>query len=120
MLDQETARALLHIADQADARVVFVGDRRQLPAVGRGGVLDMVAQWAPTQVELSAVHRFRTPDGAAGHRVRRPHPADPVRAWTPPRCSTTSSHGGHVKLWDSEADALAHLAVRNRAPAPRR
>ena len=79
MLDQETARALLHIADQADARVVFVGDRRQLPAVGRGGVLDMVAGWAPTQVELGAVHRFRTPDDHRRHRVRGPDPADPRR-----------------------------------------
>ena len=40
MLDQDTARALLTIADETGARVAFVGDRHQLPAVGRGGVLD--------------------------------------------------------------------------------
>ncbi len=47
MLDQDTARALLTIADEAGARVAFVGDRHQLPAVGRGGVLDHAAGWAP-------------------------------------------------------------------------
>jgi exodeoxyribonuclease V alpha subunit len=46
MLDQDTARALLTIADQSGARVALVGDRHQLPAVGRGGVLDLAAGWA--------------------------------------------------------------------------
>ena len=46
MLDQDTARALLTIADEHHARVALVGDRHQLPAVGRGGVLDLAARWA--------------------------------------------------------------------------
>ncbi|MEJ7796374.1 MAG: MobF family relaxase [Nocardioides sp.] len=60
MLDQDTARALLTIADETGARVALVGDRHQLPAVGRGGVLDHAARWAApgTHVELEAVHRF--------------------------------------------------------------
>ena len=60
MLDQDTARALLTIADEAGARVAFVGDRHQLPAVGRGGVLDHAVAWAhPTAVvTLETVHRF--------------------------------------------------------------
>jgi ATP-dependent exoDNAse (exonuclease V) alpha subunit len=109
MLDQETARALLHVADESDARVVFVGDRRQLPAVGRGGVLDMVAAWAPTQVELGAVHRFRTPDGTldtgyADLTMR-------IRAGTDPEKVFDDLHTtGHVRVWDSEADALGQLA----------
>jgi thymidine kinase len=37
MLDQDTACALLTIADEHRARVALVGDRHQLPAVGRGG-----------------------------------------------------------------------------------
>ena len=50
MLDQDTARALLTIADETGARVALVGDRHQLPAVGRGGVLDLAARWAhPTR-----------------------------------------------------------------------
>ncbi|MDR3106910.1 MAG: AAA family ATPase [Bifidobacteriaceae bacterium] len=44
MLDQDTAIALLTVAKEAGATVVLVGDRAQLPAVGRGGVLDVAAQ----------------------------------------------------------------------------
>ena len=63
MLDQDTARALLEIAHEADARAAFMGDRHQLPAVGRGGVLDLAAQHAGTEatVSLEVVHRFADP-----------------------------------------------------------
>ena len=63
MLDQDTARALLTVADEARARVVLVGDRHQLPAVGRGGVLDLAARWTPPEacLELETVHRFSDP-----------------------------------------------------------
>ena len=67
MLDQDTARALLTIADEAGARVALVGDRHQLPAVGRGGVLDQAITWAhPTAVvALEKLHRFTDPAYAA-------------------------------------------------------
>lgn len=67
MLDQDTARALLTIADESGARVALVGDRHQLPAVGRGGLLDHAVAWAhPTAVvSLEKVHRFTDPDYAA-------------------------------------------------------
>ncbi len=60
MLDQDTARALLTVADEAGAKVAFVGDRHQLPAVGRGGVLDLAARWARPEacLALETVHRF--------------------------------------------------------------
>ncbi|MGA8248689.1 MAG: AAA family ATPase [Nocardioides sp.] len=67
MLDQDTARALLTIADEAGARAALVGDRHQLPAVGRGGVLDHARAWAHSTavVSLETVHRFTDPDYAA-------------------------------------------------------
>jgi thymidine kinase len=60
MLDQDTARALLTIADEHHLRVALLGDRHQLAAVGRGGVLDLAArQVDPTaHLTLDAVHRF--------------------------------------------------------------
>lgn len=62
MLDQDTARALLQLADATHARVALVGDRHQLPAVGRGGVLDLAARYAPGRVvELDGVRRFADP-----------------------------------------------------------
>lgn len=67
MVDQDTALALLTLADEAGARIAFVGDRHQLPAVGRGGVLDHAVAWAqPTAVvTLSEVHRFADPEYAS-------------------------------------------------------
>ena len=60
MLDQDTARALLTVADETGARVAFMGDRHQLPAVGRGGVLDHAVAYADpaTVVTLETVRRF--------------------------------------------------------------
>ena len=66
MLDQDTARALVTIADETGARLALVGDRHQLPAVGRGGVLDLAAHWAgpDARLTLDNVHRFADPDYA--------------------------------------------------------
>ncbi len=66
MLDQNSARALVKIADETGARIGLVGDRHQLPAVGRGGVLDLaVSSVRPeASVTLDTVHRFTDPDYA--------------------------------------------------------
>lgn len=62
MLDQDTARALLHLADEMRVTVMLVGDRHQLPAVGRGGVLDLAVRYAPDRVmQLDTVRRFTDP-----------------------------------------------------------
>mgnify|MGYP000684082625 CR=1 FL=1 len=65
MLDQDSALALLTIADEAGATVALVGDPAQLAAVGRGGVLDMAAQLLPRVHRMTAVHRFVDPEYAA-------------------------------------------------------
>ena len=64
MLDQDTALALLRIADEAGATVALVGDRAQLSAVGRGGVLDMAAQVSIRTFDMTTVHRFTDPEYA--------------------------------------------------------
>ena len=62
MLDQESARALLALADAGGAQVALIGDRHQLPAVGRGGVLDLAARYAANRcIEYGGVHRFSDP-----------------------------------------------------------
>jgi hypothetical protein len=64
MLDQDTARAVLVVADECRVRLALLGDRHQLAAVGRGGVLDLaVGAVDPAgHVTLDAVHRFTCPD----------------------------------------------------------
>ncbi len=56
----------MKIADQAGARLALVGDRHQLPAVGRGGVLDLTTDAAHDTacLRLETVHRFADPDYA--------------------------------------------------------
>jgi hypothetical protein len=51
------------------ARLALVGDRHQLPAVGRGGVLDLAYRWVhpDARVDLDAVHRFV--HTVAGHPI---------------------------------------------------
>ncbi len=65
VLDQDSAIALLTVADEAAATVALVGDRAQLPAVGRGGVLDvaaaLVAGSGRPLFDLDSVHRFTDP-----------------------------------------------------------
>lgn len=65
MLDQNTALALLTVADEHLASVALVGDRAQLSAVGSGGVLDMAAQLLPSVQRMTTVHRFVDPEYAA-------------------------------------------------------
>ena len=64
MLDQDTALALLAVADEAGATLALVGDRAQLAAVGRGGVLDMAAGLSPRVFDMTTVHRFTDPEYA--------------------------------------------------------
>ncbi|WP_235507733.1 MobF family relaxase [Agromyces sp. Root1464] len=65
MLDQDTALALLTVADEHGATVALVGDRAQLAAIGRGGVLNMAAQLLPRVHRMTTVHRFIDPAYAA-------------------------------------------------------
>lgn len=60
MLDQQAAHALLRLADEREAGLALMGDRAQLAAVGRGGVLDIAARTTTHHVELDQVHRFGT------------------------------------------------------------
>jgi exodeoxyribonuclease V alpha subunit len=105
MLDQDTARALLTLADEAGARVALVGDRHQLPAVGRGGVLDHALAWAhPTAVvTLAKVHRFTDPDYAA-LSLRMRTGDDPAAVFD------ALLRRGSIVIHPSEAERTAALA----------
>ena len=61
MLDQDSALALFTVAAEHGATLALVGDRGQLSAVGRGGVLDMAAQIRGRTIDMNEVHRFTDP-----------------------------------------------------------
>ena len=64
MLNQDTALALFTVTAETGATVALVGDRAQLSAVGRGGVLDMAAQLRGRTFDMVEVHRFTDPEYA--------------------------------------------------------
>ena len=110
MLDQNTARALFTIADETGARVALVGDRHQLTAVGRGGVLDHAIAWAhPTAVvTLEKVHRFIDPVYAALSRRMR-NGDSPVEVFE------ELSRRGLIVVHPSEVERTAALAEAGAA-----
>ena len=138
MLDQDTARALLTIADESGARVAFMGDRHQLPAVGRGGVLDHATRWttAEAHVALENVHRFTDPDYARLSMLMRTgeragevfdallergdiiiHPSEPERT----AAVATAGAAGETVIADTrEQVADLNATIRDSTPNHRR
>src|SRR5450631_4462089 len=115
MLDQDSARALLVIADEHQTRLALVGDRHQLPAVGRGGVLDLAARWASpgSCLALESVHRFADPEYAELSLAMRTgrHPGVVF---------DTLLARGQIRLHPSESErtrALAQIGAQPRAEA---
>ena len=97
MLDQDTASALLIVAAETGASIALVGDRAQLPAVGRGGVLDIAADLA----------------SASGLEVHRPDRHPPIR-----RSDLRGLHPRPTRRQACRATLRSPAAVRPRA-APR-
>lgn len=108
MLDQDTALALLYLVDEAGASLALVGDRAQLPAVGRSGVLDIAAVLVPEVFDMATVHRFADPDYAS-LTVRLRQGKNPAALFDQ-LCSL-----GLVRLHDSDDEAQAVIAGTARA-----
>ncbi len=112
MLDQDSAIALFTVAGDAAATVALVGDRAQLPAVGRGGVLDLAAALAAgsgrTVFDMDSVHRFTDPT-YADLTLR-------LRAGDNPAHLLDRLHAlGHVRLHRSTDDAHEAIATATTA-----
>lgn len=78
-----SAHAITTIADESGAPLAFIGDRAQLPAVGRGGVLDMAVGASPRPLDMTELHRFRE-EGYAQLTLRMRDRSTSIRAV--PRC----------------------------------
>lgn len=63
---RHTARALLVVADECQVRVALLGDRRQLAAVGRGGVLSLAARHVDPTVHLTVLGGTSSPTPPVG------------------------------------------------------
>jgi len=127
MLDQDTARALLTVADEASARVALLGDQHQLAAVGRGGVLDLAAGHVDpsAHLTLAGIHRFVRLDGS-GRAVADREYAElslAMRAGTDPAAVFDALLArGQIEVHPDEAelqDAVAGAAVQAFAAGER-
>ncbi|HEY3528055.1 MAG TPA: MobF family relaxase [Nocardioides sp.] len=106
MLDQDTACALLEVADETGTRVGLVGDRHQLPAVGRGGVLDLAARYASDRtLTLEGVRRFADP-AYADLSLRMRHATQPGEVFD------ELVRRGQIVVHASEVERQHALAVR--------
>ncbi|WP_341579181.1 MobF family relaxase [Microbacterium schleiferi] len=107
MLDQDTAIALLTVTSEAGATVALVGDRAQLAAVGRGGVLDMAAQLRGRTFDMAEAHRFTDP-AYAEVTVRMRDRRDPGEVFD--RLTAL----GLVRLHASDEEVREHIAGHRR------
>ena len=60
MVDHERLDVLTDLVDRSGAKLVAVGDGKQLPSIGPGGMFDRLAHRAPT-AELGDIHRTSDP-----------------------------------------------------------
>ena len=106
MLDQDTALALLVLTDETGAKLMLVGDRHQLPAVGRGGVLDLAIRYAPERVSsLGCVRRFADPAYADLSLAMR-------AGEMPGEVFDELLHRGEIVIHASEVERQDRLALR--------
>ena len=108
MLDQDTAIALFTVAAEAGATVALVGDRAQLPAVGRGGVLDIAAQIRGETFDMTGLHRFTDP-AYADLTLQLRDGADPAGLFD------RLQEMGLVRLHDDDDALYEHIAA-NASP----
>ena len=104
MLDQDTTLALLALVTEAGATVALVGDRAQLPAIGRGGVLDIAAQTKGRAFDMTEVHRFTDPAYAALTIAMRDRD-------TPGQVFDQLAALGLIRLHASEDEQQEHIAA---------
>ena len=96
----------LALAAETGVRVGLVGDRHQLPAVGRGGVLDLAARYASQRnLTLDGVRRFSDPTYANLSLRMRPRPA-------PGEVFDELVARGQIVVHASEVECQQALAVR--------
>jgi conjugative relaxase-like TrwC/TraI family protein len=60
MVDHERMDALTELVERTGAKLIAVGDGKQLPSIGPGGMFDRLATQAPT-AELEDIHRTSDP-----------------------------------------------------------
>ncbi len=105
MVDHKRLDALTRLIERSGAKLIAVGDGKQLPSIGPGGMFDRLTSHTPT-AELADIHRTKDPaDQRAWHALR---------AGEPERAMAHYASRGQLHLSDTR-DQAAEQAVQTWA-----
>ena len=93
--------------ERSGAKLIAVGDGKQLPSIGPGGMFDRIAEHAPN-AELADIHRTKDPADQRAWQA--------LRAGEPERAMTHYASRGQLHLSDTR-DQAAEQAVHIREVA---
>jgi ATP-dependent exoDNAse (exonuclease V) alpha subunit len=102
MVDHRRLDALTELVERSGAKLIAVGDGKQLPSIGPGGMFDRLTKQAPT-VELETIHRTTDPQEQRAWRA--------LRAGEPERAMAHYKAQGRLHLADTR-DQAAGSAVQ--------
>jgi ATP-dependent exoDNAse (exonuclease V) alpha subunit len=102
MADHKRLDALTELVERTGAKLIAVGDGKQLPSIGPGGMFDRLTQHAPV-VELETIHRTKDPDEQRAWQA--------LRAGEPERAMAHYQARGRLHLADTR-DQAAENAVQ--------
>jgi conjugative relaxase-like TrwC/TraI family protein len=105
MVDHKRLDALTGLIERSGAKLIAVGDGKQLPSIGPGGMFARLARHAPT-VELADIHRTKDPADQRAWQA--------LRAGEPERAMAHYASRGQLHLSDTR-DQAAEQAVQTWA-----
>jgi conjugative relaxase-like TrwC/TraI family protein len=102
MVDHKRMDALTEVVERSGAKLIAVGDGKQLPSIGPGGMFDRIAGQAPT-AELADIHRTSDPEERKAWAA--------LRAGEPERAMAHYQARGQLNMTDTR-DHAAEAAVQ--------
>jgi conjugative relaxase-like TrwC/TraI family protein len=102
MVDHKRLDALTGLVERSGAKLIAVGDGKQLPSIGPGGMFDRLTEHAPS-AELADIHRAKDPADQRAWQA--------LRAGEPERAMAHYASRGQLHLSDTR-DQAAEQAVQ--------
>ena len=99
MVDHKRLDALTGLVERSGAKLIAVGDGKQLPSIGPGGMFDRLATHAPT-AGLTDIHRTKDPAEQRAWQA--------LRAGEPERAMAHYASRGRLHLSDTRDQAVEH------------
>jgi conjugative relaxase-like TrwC/TraI family protein len=97
MVDHKRMDALTGLVERSGAKLVAVGDGKQLPSIGPGGMFDRLTDHAPT-AELADIHRTKDPAEQRAWQA--------LRAGEPERAMAHYHARGQLHMTDTRDEAV--------------